>query len=140
MYRVRLRLSLPRLMLFQYYVVFSSIGIPIISTLYWYLLYAYVCKWNGHVTTKSGALYSDGVYYLSFFECSFVSLSRIKIPSVFFEVAMYLQRTYIHTCLVVSCNAVSFSAGTYWNASCCKGFREIIILEVFYLTLLLKPP
>ena len=43
--------------------------------------------------TKSGALYSDGVYYVSFLR-SFVSLSRIEILTVFSEFAMYVF-TYV---------------------------------------------
>ena len=46
----------------------------------WDLLYeyVYVCKWNGHVPTKSGALPSGG-------------LSRIKISSVFSKVTIIVR-------------------------------------------------
>ena len=54
------------------------------------------------------------VYTIYIFQRSFVSLSTIKTPTVFSEVTITIQNASF---LDASCNAVSFSAGTYWQVS-----------------------
>ena len=57
--------------------------------------------------------YLAAVYIKYHFESSFVSLSRIKIPSVFSEVAITIRT---HLCSLPRLT-FSFSAETYWNLS-----------------------
>ena len=70
----------------------GSIGIPLNRTSYWYLLYMYSNEMD--MTQPKVVLYIVGgrrVYAMDLFQCSFVSLSTIKITTVFSEIAVYLH-------------------------------------------------
>ena len=67
----------------------GNIGIPLNRTLYWYLLHMYSNEMD--MPQPKAVLYIVGVYAIDLFQCSFVSLSRIKILIVFSEIAVYLH-------------------------------------------------
>ena len=65
------------------------------------------------------------IYTIYIFQRSLVSLSKIKIPTVFSEITIF-------TCKVVSFNAVSFSAVAYWNVS--HALNGVLLYSVYDLS------
>ena len=87
--------------------------IPQKHILYSYLLY--MCANETAMHQPKALHYIATVYTMKIFQCSFVSLSSVKIPTVFSNACF----------LVAFFNAVLFSAGSYWNVS--SALSEVLL-------------